>query len=144
MLNNKKINDLENLKKEILDKKICADLALESTQLVFGSGDPDAKIVFIGEAPGKQEDLQGEPFVGASGKFLNEMLKSINLMRNDVYITNMLPGFIRNTIDPLFKMADVALSTVLISAEDENVQKIKNLAKANKIFLIEFNKILKK
>lgn len=100
MLNNKKINDLENLKKEILDKKICADLALESTQLVFGSGDPDAKIVFIGEAPGKQEDLQGEPFVGASGKFLNEMLKSINLMRNDVYITNIVKYRPPNNRDP--------------------------------------------
>ena len=100
MLNNKKINDLENLIKEILDKKICADLALESTQLVFGSGDPDAKIVFIGEAPGKQEDLQGEPFVGASGKFLNEMLKSINLMRNDVYITNIVKYRPPNNRDP--------------------------------------------
>jgi hypothetical protein len=70
--------------------------------------------------------------------------QTTGFIETDVYITNMLPGFIRNTIDPLFKMADVALSTVLISAEDENVQKIKNLAKANKIFLIEFNKILKK
>lgn len=70
--------------------------------------------------------------------------QTTGFIETDVYITNMLPGFIRNTIDPLFKMADVALSTVLISAEDENVQKIKDLAKANKIFLIEFNKILKK
>jgi hypothetical protein len=70
--------------------------------------------------------------------------QTTGFIETDVYITNVLPGFIRNTIDPLFKMADVALSTVLISAEDENVQKIKDLAKANKIFLIEFNKILKK
>ena len=70
--------------------------------------------------------------------------QTTGFIETDVYITNMLPGFIRNTIDPLFKMADVALSTVLISAEDENVKKIKDLAKANKIFLIEFNKILKK
>jgi len=70
--------------------------------------------------------------------------QTTGFIETDVYITNMLPGFIRNTIDPLFKMADVALSTILISAEDENVQKIKDLAKANKIFLIEFNKILKK
>ncbi len=70
--------------------------------------------------------------------------QTTGFIETDVYITNVLPGFIRNTIDPLFKMADVALSTVLISAEDENVQKIKDLAKSNKIFLIEFNKILKK
>ncbi len=70
--------------------------------------------------------------------------QTTGFIETDVYITNMLPGFIRNTIDPLFKMADVALSTVLISAEDENVPKIKELARSNKIFLIEFNKILKK
>ena len=70
--------------------------------------------------------------------------QTTGFIETDVYITNMLPGFIRNTIDPLFKMADVALSTVLISTEDENVPKIKELAKSNKIFLIEFNKILKK
>lgn len=69
--------------------------------------------------------------------------QTTGFIETDVYITNILPRFIRNTIDPLFKMADVALSTVLISAEDENVQKIKDIAKSNKIFLIEFNKILK-
>jgi hypothetical protein len=70
--------------------------------------------------------------------------QTTGFIETDVYITNILPRFIRNTIDPLFKMADVALSTVLISAEDENVQKIKDIAKSNKIFLIEFNKFLKK
>jgi len=70
--------------------------------------------------------------------------QTTGFIETDVYITNMLPRFIRNTIDPLFKMADVALSTVLISAEEENVPKIKELARSNKIFLIEFNKILKK
>ncbi len=69
--------------------------------------------------------------------------QTTGFIETDVYITNILPRFIRNTIDPLFKMADVALSTVLISAEDENVQKIKDIARSNKIFLIEFNKILK-
>ena len=69
--------------------------------------------------------------------------QTTGFIETDVYITNMLPSFIRNTIDPLFKMADVALSTVLLSAEDEQVSKIKELARLNKIFLIEFNKILK-
>ncbi|BDZ67580.1 hypothetical protein [Methanobacterium ferruginis] len=69
--------------------------------------------------------------------------QTTGFIETDVYITNKLPGFIRNTIDPLFKMADVALSTVLLSAEDEHVPKIKELARSNKIFLIEFNKILK-
>ncbi|OPX60669.1 MAG: hypothetical protein A4E25_00296 [Methanobacterium sp. PtaB.Bin024] len=69
--------------------------------------------------------------------------QTTGFIETDVYITNMLPRFIRNTIDPLFKMADVALSTVLLSAEDGQVPKIKELARSNKIFLIEFNKILK-
>ena len=53
-------------------------------------GDPNADIVFVGEAPGKQEDLQGLPFVGRSGKLLDKMLFSINLSRDDVYILNVL------------------------------------------------------
>ena len=69
--------------------------------------------------------------------------KTTGFIETDVFITNKLPEFIRNTIDPLFKMADVALSTVLISAEEETIPKIKEIAKVNKIFVIEFNKILK-
>lgn len=57
---------------------------------MFGEGNPDADIVFIGEAPGKSEDIQGKPFVGASGKFLSEMLASVNLSREDIYITNIV------------------------------------------------------
>ncbi len=56
----------------------------------MGDGNPNADIVFIGEAPGKEEDKQGLPFVGAAGKFLDEMLKSIKLNRSDVYITNIV------------------------------------------------------
>ncbi len=59
-----------------------------ATQPVFGDGNPLAKIVFIGEAPGKEEDLQGKPFIGRSGKFLSEMLETIKMKREDVYITN--------------------------------------------------------
>jgi hypothetical protein len=69
--------------------------------------------------------------------------KTTGFIETDVYITNMLPEFVRNTINPLFKMADVALSTVLISADEELIPKIKEIAKVNKIFVIEFNKILK-
>ena len=69
--------------------------------------------------------------------------QTTGFIETDVYITNKLPQFIRNTIDPLFKMADVALSTVLISAEGEKVPKMKELAKSNKIFLIEFKRFLK-
>lgn len=59
-------------------------------QAVPGDGNPDADILFIGEAPGKNEDEQGKPFVGAAGKFLAEMLATINLKREDIYITNVV------------------------------------------------------
>lgn len=60
------------------------------TKLVFGVGNPDARVMFVGEAPGKNEDLQGEPFVGAAGKFLDELLSVAGLVRGDIYIANIL------------------------------------------------------
>jgi len=81
--------ELDKIKADIAEQNICAELAKTATQLVFGDGSPDAQIVFIGEAPGKNEDEQGLPFVGAAGKFLNEMLSGIGLTRKDVYITNI-------------------------------------------------------
>jgi len=81
---------LDEIMEDILDQKVCPELAAGATQLVFGDGNPDAELVFIGEAPGKNEDLQGLPFVGAAGKFLNEMLAGIGLRRLDVYITNIV------------------------------------------------------
>ena len=68
---------------------------------MFGVGSPDAEIVFIGEAPGKNEDLQGKPFVGAAGKFLNEMLEMIDLKREGIYITNIVKYRPPNNRDPL-------------------------------------------
>ena len=81
---------LEQLKADILEADVCPQLREQATQLVLGDGNPDADIVFIGEAPGKQEDKQGLPFVGASGKFLKEMLAAAGLERKDVYITNIV------------------------------------------------------
>lgn len=78
----------------------CA-LKAEATQAVPGVGNPDADIVFIGEAPGKSEDAAGEPFVGAAGKFLNQMLEEIKLKRTDVYITNVVKYRPPNNRDPL-------------------------------------------
>ena len=60
------------------------------TQTVFGVGNPNARVLIVGEAPGKNEDLQGEPFVGAAGKYLNELLAIAGLSREDVYIANVL------------------------------------------------------
>lgn len=91
---------LDKLKAKILADKVCQDLADQATQLVFGDGHADADIVFIGEAPGKNEDEQGKPFVGAAGKFLNEMLEMIGLKRGDVYITNIVKYRPPNNRDP--------------------------------------------
>ncbi len=68
------------------------DLPLKkgATRLVFGVGNPEAKILFVGEGPGYWEDQKGEPFVGNAGKFLDNLLQSINLPRPEVYITNVV------------------------------------------------------
>lgn len=60
------------------------------TQHVFGDGAPDAKLVFVGEAPGRDEDMQGKPFVGKAGQLLTKMIEAIGLRRDDVYICNVL------------------------------------------------------
>jgi len=68
----------------------CAHLACSRTQTVFGVGDPDADLMFIGEAPGADEDQQGEPFVGRAGQLLTRILKAMNFTREDGYIANIL------------------------------------------------------
>ena len=68
----------------------CAHLACSRTQTVFGVGDPDADLMFIGEAPGVDEDQQGEPFVGRAGQLLTKIIKAMNFACEDVYIANIL------------------------------------------------------
>lgn len=92
---------LDELKVKILAAGVTPDLAATATQMVFGDGNPNADIVFIGEAPGKNEDLQGVPFIGAAGKFLNEMLATIGMKREDIYITNIVKYRPPNNRDPL-------------------------------------------
>lgn len=92
---------LKQIAADIKKNSVCPDLAVTATNLVLGDGNSNADIVFIGEAPGKNEDQQGLPFVGAAGKFLNEMLASIGLERSDVYITNIVKYRPPNNRDPL-------------------------------------------
>lgn len=92
---------LKQIAADIKKNNVCPDLAVTATNLVLGDGNSNADIVFIGEAPGKNEDQQGLPFVGAAGKFLNEMLASIGLERSDVYITNIVKYRPPNNRDPL-------------------------------------------
>ena len=81
---------LEVLKEEYKTCTRCPKLCASRTQVVFGSGNQHAKILFIGEAPGASEDKEGIPFCGASGKILNQLLVSVNLSREDIFITNTI------------------------------------------------------
>jgi DNA polymerase len=81
---------LDAISKRIINREIDIDLAKDCLNPVPGEGNANAELMFIGEAPGAQEDKQGRPFVGASGKFLAEMLESIGLKREDVFITNIV------------------------------------------------------
>jgi uracil-DNA glycosylase family 4 len=76
------------------------ELKKTATQAVFGDGNAEAEVIFIGEAPGKNEDLGGRPFIGAAGKFLEEMLGEIGMKREDIYITNIVKYRPPNNRDP--------------------------------------------
>jgi uracil-DNA glycosylase family 4 len=81
---------LEPIRQRVRVCTKCAHLACARTQTVFGVGNPDADLMFIGEAPGVDEDKQGEPFVGRAGQLLTRILKAMNFAREDVYIANIL------------------------------------------------------
>lgn len=82
-------------------KNCTCKLKKTATQAVFGDGNAESDIVFIGEAPGKNEDLQGKPFIGAGGKFLAEMLEGIKMKRENIYITNIVKYRPPDNRDPL-------------------------------------------
>ncbi len=84
------IPQLQKISDDIITDNVCSELREQAIQIVFADGNPSADIVFIGEAPGKKEDETGLPFMGAAGKFLNSMLESIGMRREDVYITNIV------------------------------------------------------
>jgi len=86
---NDNVMTLESIRHEIGDCQRCK-LAAKRTNIVFGSGNPNAELVFVGEAPGYDEDQQGLPFVGRAGQLLTKIIESINLKREDVYICNVL------------------------------------------------------
>jgi uracil-DNA glycosylase family 4 len=82
-------SELQVVHSEILECTKC-ELHKSRTNAVPGEGPPDARIIFVGEGPGQNEDEKGRPFVGAAGKFLTELLESIGLKRSDVFITNIV------------------------------------------------------
>lgn len=80
---------LDEIRSQVERCRACS-LSESRTNVVFGDGNPHAKVLIVGEAPGKNEDLQGKPFVGAAGKFLDELLEAAGLKRGDVFIANVL------------------------------------------------------
>jgi DNA polymerase len=100
MFEPEKEEQLQQLNARMAEECLCA-LKEGAKQAVPGEGSVHAKILLIGEAPGKKEDEQGKPFIGAAGKFLGEMLASIGLRREDIYITNVVKYRPPNNRDPL-------------------------------------------
>ena len=80
---------LAEVREELGDCRRCK-LHRKRTNIVFGSGNPQAKLIFVGEGPGRDEDLQGEPFVGQAGKLLTRIIEAIQLTREEVYIANIV------------------------------------------------------
>ena len=84
------INSLEELENSIGDVREC-NLKKTAKNLVFFDGNKDSNVMLIGEAPGRDEDILGKPFVGKAGKLLNKMMSSVGFSRNDLYFTNVIP-----------------------------------------------------
>ncbi len=103
--NDSSAKDLESFHNEIKDCQLCP-LGATRTKFVFGVGNPNADLMLIGEAPGKNEDLKGEPFVGRAGQLLDKILAAINLSREEVYIANVLKCRPPNNRDPLKSESD--------------------------------------
>lgn len=91
---------LQELAHSLHNCQHCKLAKLGRTQVVFGVGNPNAQVMFIGEGPGFHEDRQGEPFVGAAGKLLNELLQSAGLSRAEIYIANVVKCRPPNNRDP--------------------------------------------
>jgi len=91
---------LQDLAKSLHNCQRCKLAKLGRSQVVFGVGNPHASIMFVGEAPGFHEDQQGEPFVGAAGKLLNDLLASAGLSRDQIYIANVIKCRPPNNRDP--------------------------------------------
>jgi uracil-DNA glycosylase family 4 len=106
-----KANLLDPIRERVCVCVKCAHLACSRTQTVFGVGNPDAELMFIGEAPGVDEDRQGEPFVGRAGQLLTRIIETMGLRRDEVYIANILkcrpdtpPGSFGNRPPTLLEM----------------------------------------
>lgn len=127
----KKDQKLKQIKKKVVSCKKCK-LYKGATNPVIGEGDHDADIMLVGEAPGKWEDKKARPFVGKAGKILNELLESINLKREEVYITNILkhrPPQNRDPKEEEIKACSPYLDRQIEIIEPEIIATLGNFAK---------------
>ncbi|MBU2598932.1 MAG: uracil-DNA glycosylase [Actinobacteria bacterium] len=128
-------NSLKDVYNEALNCKKCP-LHNGRTNVVFGTGSEKADIMFIGEAPGYYEDIQGEPFVGAAGKLLNKLLNSAELKREQVYIANIIKCRPPKNRDPLAEEIDICKDYLYAQIDFINPQLICTLGNfATKLIL---------
>ena len=85
-----RLAELEALKKKILSCTLCPHLVTNRTQVVYGVGNPFAELLFVGEAPGEEEDLKGEPFIGKAGQLLTKIIGAMEYTREEIFIANVL------------------------------------------------------
>jgi DNA polymerase len=117
---------LAAVRTDIGDCTRCKLHTLGRTQIVFGVGNPEADLMFVGEAPGRDEDLQGFPFVGKAGQLLTKIIEAISLRREDVYIANVIkcrppenrnpePDEVESCEPFLFRQIDIVKPTVIVA-----------------------------
>lgn len=109
---------LDALREEVAACHKCP-LSEGRTNVVFGDGDPDARVLIVGEAPGKNEDLQGSPFVGAAGKYLDELLSIAGIERSDVFIANVLKCRPPGNRDP--KVEEIEMCTPFLREQTRSI-----------------------
>jgi uracil-DNA glycosylase len=116
-----KTNILSALKKRCKNCQECPLAKQGRTQVVFGVGNPNASIMFVGEAPGRDEDIQGMPFIGRAGKLLTKIIEAMGLSRDDVYITNVVKSRPPNNRTPTIEEREVCKGLILFK-EIETIQ----------------------
>ncbi len=111
-MNKKLLLDQIKIKYEKCNK--CPLAKQGRSQVIFGKGDPNAKLMFIGEGPGRNEDMQGEPFVGKAGKLLTKMIEAMGLKREGVYISNVVKCRPPNNRTPLPNETNICKNEILL------------------------------
>ena len=135
--------ELHDLRQKVSVCTACS-LHCSRTQTVFGEGNPHAKLMFIGEAPGFNEDKQGKPFVGRAGKLLTEMLKAIQLTRDEIFIANVLKCRPPNNRDP--QADEIALCTNYLNQQIQIIQPnlLVALGRVSAHYLLQTNQTLER